>query len=86
MRSVKRILLSSVTIFECLKLTLLLQINIPKPDTVYLSVPFDQFQNIQWFENPNYMESTCGRFKAYDTGTIQKVKKNHQSVQETNSS
>jgi len=74
MRSAKRILLSSVIIFECLKLTLVLQINIPKPDTVYLSVPFDQLKNIQWLENPNYMESTCGRFKAYNTGTIKKVK------------
>jgi len=74
MRSTKRILLSSATIFECLKLTLVLQINIPKPDTVYLKVPFDQLKNIQWLENPNYMKSACGTFKAYDTETIEKVK------------
>ncbi|XP_015367253.1 PREDICTED: uncharacterized protein LOC107164082 isoform X2 [Diuraphis noxia] len=73
MWSTKRILLSSVTMLECLKLTLMFQINIPKPDTVYISVPFDEFKNIQWFENPNYMESTCGTFKAYDEGTIQKI-------------
>ncbi|XP_029347170.1 uncharacterized protein LOC100573684 isoform X3 [Acyrthosiphon pisum] len=67
MKSAKRILLSSVTIFQCLKLTFALQLNIPKPDTVYLSVPANQYNNIQWLENPNYMKSTCGTFAAYET-------------------
>ncbi|KAF0771803.1 Uncharacterized protein FWK35_00005473 [Aphis craccivora] len=44
-----------------------------KPDTVLISVPFDQLQSIKWLENPNYMKSTCGTYKAYNTDTIEKV-------------
>ncbi|XP_060865281.1 uncharacterized protein LOC132941304 isoform X2 [Metopolophium dirhodum] len=71
MKSAKRILLlSSATIFQCLKLTFAFQLNIPKPDTVYLSVPANQYNSIQWLENPNYMKSTCGTFTAYKTKTV----------------
>jgi len=75
MKSEKLILLSSAAIFQCLKLTFAFQLNIPKPDKVYLSVPSDQYENIQWLENPNYMKSTCGTFIAYETKTVEKVKK-----------
>lgn len=82
MKSEKLILISSATIFQCLKFTFAFQLNIPKPDTVYLSVPTNQYENIQWLENPNYMKSTCGTFRAYETKTVEKVKRN-QSVQES---
>ncbi|XP_060853622.1 uncharacterized protein LOC132931698 [Rhopalosiphum padi] len=69
-----RVLLSIATILGCLKLTFSLQLNIPKPDTVLISVPFDQLKNINWMAgNPDYTESTCGTFKAYETDTIEKV-------------
>jgi hypothetical protein len=75
MQSTIRALLSIATILGCLKLTFSLHLNIPKPDTVLISVPFDQLQNINWMGgNPDYMESTCGTFKAYETDTIEKVK------------
>ncbi|XP_022172562.1 uncharacterized protein LOC111035306 [Myzus persicae] len=73
MQSAKRILLLSSTIFVCLKLTFAFHINIPKPDTVYISIPSDQYNNIQWLEDPKYTKSTCGTFRAYDTETLEKV-------------
>ncbi|KAL4099079.1 hypothetical protein QTP88_023568 [Uroleucon formosanum] len=73
MKSEKLVLLSSATIFQCLKFTFAFQLNIPKPDTVFLSVPTNQYENIQWLENPNYMKSTCGTFTAYETKTVEKV-------------
>ncbi|XP_025190209.1 uncharacterized protein LOC112590847 [Melanaphis sacchari] len=73
MESTIRELLSSATILGCLKLTFALHLNIQKPDTVLISVPFDQLKNIEWLGNPNYTKSTCGTFKAYDTKTVEKV-------------
>ncbi|CAH1721146.1 unnamed protein product [Aphis gossypii] len=73
MKPTIRVLLSSATIFGYLKLTFALHLNIQKPDTVLISVPFDQLQSIKWLENPNYMKSTCGTFKAYNTDTIKKI-------------
>jgi len=81
MKSAKRILLlSSATIFQCLKFTFAFQLNIPKPDTVYLGVPANQYNKIKWLENPNYMKSTCGTFAAYKTKTVEKVKKNSKAL------
>jgi len=68
-----RVLLLSATIFGYLKLTFAFRLNIQKPDTVLISVPFDQLKSIKWLENPNYMKSTCGTFKPYNTDTIGKV-------------
>jgi len=75
MKSAKRILLSSATIFECLKLIFAFQQNIPTPERVYPSAPSNQYRNIQWPENTNYKTSTCATYTSYDTETVKKVKK-----------
>lgn len=42
-----------------------IETQIPRPETVLVPVPFDKFQNIQWANDLDFMDSTCGVFKAY---------------------
>lgn len=67
------IALSVVTILACYKFDFTAQLQTPGMKIVYVPIPFDRFANFQWSFNADYMESTCGTFKAYNRGNVENV-------------
>ncbi|VVC24357.1 Calycin [Cinara cedri] len=61
---------SIAIIITCLKLTRALELAVPKPDTVFVPVPYDLLENVQWMMgDPGKMHSTCGTFDTYKEHT-----------------
>lgn len=71
MSATRTMLPMAVAVIACLKLA---SAQIPRPDTVFVPVPFDQLANVRWTGDPDRAISTCGTFRAY-SGTVRKVGK-----------
>jgi len=71
MSATRTMLPMAVAVIASLKLA---SAQIPRPDTVFVPVPFDQLANVRWTGDPDRAISTCGTFRAY-SGTVRKVGK-----------